>query len=73
MALIGKTQHDSRPNDHKYQSSKIKTPMVFSMSKFLTCVVKRYKWQLQNQAHKHIQSFTQQEQKLEIAIVRQNS
>lgn len=28
--------------------------MVFSMSKFLTCVVKRYKWQLQNQAHKHI-------------------
>lgn len=48
-------------------------PMVFSMSKILTCVVKRYKWQLQNQAHKHIQSFTQQEQKLEIAIVRQNS
>lgn len=47
--------------------------MVFSMSKFLTCVVKRYKWQLQNQAHTHIQSFTQQEQKLEIAIVRQNS
>lgn len=50
-----------------------KTPMVFTMSKFLTCVVKRYKWQLQNQAHEHIQSFTQQEQKLEIAIVRQNS
>lgn len=50
-----------------------KNPMVFTMSKFLTCVVKRYKWQLQNQAHKHIQSFTQQEQKLEIAIVRQNS
>lgn len=50
-----------------------KKPMVFTMSKILTCVVKRYKWQLQNQAHKHIQSFTQQEQKLEIAIVRQNS
>lgn len=50
-----------------------KKPMVFSMSKILTCVVKHYKWQLQNQAHKHIQSFTQQEQKLEIAIVRQNS
>lgn len=47
--------------------------MVFTMSKILTCVVKRYKWQLQNQAHKHIQSFLQQEQKLEIAIVRQNS
>lgn len=50
-----------------------KKPMVFTMSKILTCVVKRYKWQLQNQAHKHIQSFTQQEQKLEIAVVRQNS
>lgn len=50
-----------------------KKPMVFTMSKILTCVVKRYKWQLQNQAHTHIQSFTQQEQKLEIAIVRQNS
>lgn len=50
-----------------------KKTMVFTMSKILTCVMKRYKWQLQNQAHKHIQSFTQQEQKLEIAIVRQNS